>query len=300
MSFSNLDLVRQCDTFSTSEGAYEFRYREFLLGYVCKKVAGALHELPKGWWKVEKNHIRFAEEADTSMERRCEVIRMTVDTWRIRKRFKVLEKWRDELYSVYAPSHTVLFTIERAASPLFGVATFGVHMIAFTTNPLMLWVPKRAQNKTHGGKYDNTVAGGIAHGYDVLDTLVKESEEEAGFHESLIRSKACPVGAVSYHYIRGEQAGGETGLYQPEYEYVYDLELDKSVIPKPNDDEVDHFELWSVNQVKENLRQGSFKTNCALVTIDFFIRHGIINADNEPDYIEIQQRCHRDMPFPVM
>lgn len=147
MSFSNLDLVRQCDTFSTSEGAYEFRYREFLLGYVCKKVAGALHEFPKGWWKVEKNHIRFADEADTSMERRCEVIRMTVDTWRIRKRFKVLEKWRDELYSVYAPSHTVLFTIERAASPLFGVATFGVHMIAFTTNPLMLWVSKRAQTR---------------------------------------------------------------------------------------------------------------------------------------------------------
>lgn len=35
------------------------------------------------------------------------------------------------------------------------------------------------------------------------------------------------------------------------------------------------------------------------VLIDFFIRHGILTPENEPDYIEIVARLHRRFEFPT-
>lgn len=46
-------------------------------------------------------------------------------------------------------------------------------------------------------------------------------------------------------------AGGEEGLFQPEVQYVYDLEVGNDVIPKPCDDEVQEFQLMDVGQVRE-------------------------------------------------
>jgi hypothetical protein len=33
--------------------------------------------------------------------------------------------------------------------------------------------------------------------------------------------------------------------------------------------------------------------------IDFFIRHGILSAENEPDYLDIVARLHRRMEHPT-
>ena len=83
----------------------------------------------------------------------------------------------------------------------------------------------------------------------VLDTLVKESEEEASLPKDLVRYQAIATGAVSYFYVREESAGGEVGLLQPEVQYVYDLPVAEDVIPKPNDDEVDSFSLMPLHEV---------------------------------------------------
>jgi hypothetical protein len=32
--------------------------------------------------------------------------------------------------------------------------------------------------------------------------------------------------------------------------------------------------------------------------LDFFIRWGILNEENEPDYQEIKRRLHRELEFP--
>ena len=54
-----------------------------------------------------------------------------------------------------------------------------------------------------------------------------------------------------------------------------------------------------VDEIQEALSRGEFKTNSAVVMLDFFIRHGIITSDNEKDYVEIMQRMHRRLPFPT-
>ena len=87
-------------------------------------------------------------------------------------------------------------------------------------------------------------------------------------------------------------------MIQPECEHVYDLELPADMIPKPNDLEVEKFYLWTVEEVQEALGKGEFKPNCALLMLDFFIRHGILTRENEKDYAEIKRRLHRELEFP--
>jgi hypothetical protein len=99
-------------------------------------------------------------------EQRSKLVAATCAYWREKGTFKVLEGWRDELYPVYGPGNELLFSVERSASTLLGVVTYGVHMTGFVRDEgasygLKIWVPRRAKTKqTYGGMLDNTVAGG--------------------------------------------------------------------------------------------------------------------------------------------
>jgi hypothetical protein len=97
---------------------------------------------------------------------RSALVAATTAYWKEKKTFAVLDGWRDELYPVYGPGNELLFSVERSASTLLGVVTYGVHMTAFVRDEgssygIKIWVPRRAKNKqTYGGMLDNTVAGG--------------------------------------------------------------------------------------------------------------------------------------------
>lgn len=105
---------------------------------------------------------------------------------------------------------------------------------------------------------------------------------------------------MTYIYVRESRAGGETGLIQPECEYVFDLPLPASVTPKPNDTEVEEFYLWTVEKCQEHLAKGEFKPNCAFLLLDFFVRHGVISEESEGKevYEEIVRRLHRGLEVP--
>jgi 8-oxo-dGTP pyrophosphatase MutT (NUDIX family) len=148
------------------------------------------------------------------------------------------------------------------------------------------------------GMLDNTVGGGIATGEEPFESLVREAEEEASLPETVVRQRTSYHGTVTYTYIRESRAGGESGMVQPECEHVYDLELPADVVPKPNDSEVEDFYLWTVEEVQEHMAKGEFKPNCALVVMDFFMRHGILTKENEANYDEIKRRLYRDLEFP--
>jgi 8-oxo-dGTP pyrophosphatase MutT (NUDIX family) len=164
---------------------------------------------------------------------------------------------------------------------------------------IKIWVPRRAKDKqTYGGMLDNTVAGGMATGETPLDCLVRESDEEASLPAELVRKSVKEGGTITYTYIREPRAGGESGMIQPECQYVYDLELPGDVVPQPKDGEVECFYLWTVEEVMEHMASGEFKPNCAMLMLDFFVRWGILNEGNEKDYNQIKNRLHRELEFP--
>ncbi|KAG8917030.1 hypothetical protein FRC01_002715 [Tulasnella sp. 417] len=159
-----------------------------------------------------------------------------------------------------------------------------------------LWVPRRAKTKqTWPGLLDNSVAGGIPYGLKPMESLIKECMEEASLPEEIAKN-AKTVGCASYFYQTRK------GWLQPEVEYVYDLcvpppEVGSQYIPKPLDGEVESFELMSVEDMIQHMRSEEFKPNCAIVLLDFLIRHGHITPENEPNYIEILTRIHRRFGF---
>jgi 8-oxo-dGTP pyrophosphatase MutT (NUDIX family) len=192
----------------------------------------------------------------------------------------------------------------RAAAGLFGVCCRGAHMTMYTRSPdtreLRVWVPRRSQlMRTWPGKLDTTVAGGVRAEESPYECILHEADEEASLSAAVVRRHARPVGAITYVAASAAGSGGELGLCVPDVLYCYDLEVGDHVIPRPQDEEVEAFHLMSVDEVKEALRREEFKTNCASVMIDFFIRHGIITDDNEPDYLEITTRLRRPLPVPT-
>lgn len=110
---------------------------------------------------------------------RSALVAATAAYWREKKSFKVLDGWRDELYPVYDSKNKLLFSMERSASALFGIVTYGVHMTGFvrdeaSSHGLKIWVPRRSKTKqTYGGMLDNTVAGGSKY----LRSLKQEGRE---------------------------------------------------------------------------------------------------------------------------
>lgn len=177
-------------------------------------------------------------------------------------------------------------------------------MTAYTrdskSGDIKIWVPRRSSSKqTYPGMLDNTVGGGMSTGEIPRECAIREAMEEASLPEETVKSNARMCGAVTYFYVRDARAGGETGLLQPEVEYIYDIELDPSVVPQPCDTEVEDFRLWSVEEVRKAMGEGQFKPNAAIVLVDFFIRHGIITPENEIDYLEILARLHRRFEFPI-
>ena len=324
---SNLDLVNECDNFpyyqtdtrlfmahiNTYYGLYVKDLPETELGYVLPSVAAVFKGLPD--WKLDDKARTLTLLTGGNEEERSKAVAMTCQALRGTGHFRVLRGWRNELYPVYGPNRELLFSIERSASALFGIVTYGCHMTAYTRSKrarsetevggeeeeeIKIWVPRRAKTKqTYGGMLDNTVAGGIATGETPFESMVRESAEEASLPANLVRKHAKSVGTVSYFHIRDRRAGGETRLLQPECQYVYDLELPEDVVPKPSDDEVAGFELMSVEEVKSALREGEFKPNCAMVLLDFFVRQGVLTAGEE-GYVEIVARLHRRLEFPTV
>lgn len=191
--------------------------------------------------------------------------------------------WRDEPYPVtWDFTRAPLMAMERAAVPWFGVRAFGPHMTGYVRRKdgLHIWVPRRSYTKpTFPGQLDNTVAGGQPIGIGLHENLVKECAEEAAIPRALAL-QARAVSFISYLNQSGAQL-------KPDLMTCFDLELPEDFTPHANDGEVHSFELWPVQRVFETVRDTTeFKYNCNLVLIDFFVRHGLLSAD-DPQFVAI-------------
>jgi hypothetical protein len=183
--------------------------------------------------------------------------------------------------------------LDRGMVPLFGVKSYGVHVNGYVpaasgrAQDAAMWIGTRADDKRVApGKLDHMVAGGLAHGYSVDATMVKEAGEEADVPESLAR-QARPVGALTY--VTELEAG-----LRDDTLFLFDLPLPGDFVPRNTDGELQGFALWPVAQVMARVHDtDDFKFNVAPVLIDFFLRHGLLDPDRDPDYLRIVAALHR-------
>ena len=192
--------------------------------------------------------------------------------------------WRGEYYPVMPEwGDPPLLQVERATCPWLGVRSWGVHVNGYVrkSGGIHMWIARRARDKpTYPGMLDNMVAGGQPIGAGLMENVVKECAEEADIPANLA-GRARAVGAIAYcHQF-------EDGL-KPDQQFCYDLELPADFEPRNTDGEVEGFELWPIRRVADVVRDTfAFKFNCNLVIIDFLVRHGLIDADSEPDYVAL-------------
>lgn len=251
-------------------------------GYVKRPFAAELVRWP-GVFQVSPDRVCTAAALDRDRDpvaARTAAVAEVLATLRGEGR---VPGWRDEHYPVCLDFHTPpVFTMERAAVPMFGVTGYGVHLngLVHTCGETRMWIGRRAMHKPTGpGKLDQMVAGGQPAGLGLIENMRKECAEEAAIPDSLAQSLR-PVGAISYCL--------ETDLgLRPDVIYCFDLVLPEDFEPRPLDGEVEAFYCWPLARVHETLQDtDAFKFNCALVAMDCLIRLGEI-APERPGYLEL-------------
>jgi 8-oxo-dGTP pyrophosphatase MutT (NUDIX family) len=280
MSFR--DHIRICNSFDPAR-AMPLIAEEGRIGLVRPDNAELLRNFP-AVFRVLPDEVRLVAEGDAAAVSRA--VDTVVDALVAENR---VPKWRNETFDVAARwAAPPVFRLDRGAVPFFGTRAYGVHLNGYRrdADTLQLWVGRRAADKRVApNKLDNLVAGGIGNGHGIVETLMKECEEEASIPPSLSRT-AVPAGAVSYRM--------ETRLgIRDDVLFVYDIEMPSDFVPRSNDGEIVEFTLLPAAAVLETVRDtDDFKFNVNLVILDFAVRHGLLRPD-DADYLEIVTGLHR-------
>jgi len=184
--------------------------------------------------------------------------------------------WRDETYAIRNDFDAApLAFIERAASRFFGTMTYAVHLngiVKYRDCAPQLWIARRSHTKaTDPGMLDNVVGGGIAWGFGLEPTLVKECWEEAGMSAELA-STATPGG--TFHVLQSLPEGT-----QAERIFVYDVVLPEDFVPRNQDGEVGEHRLARIDDVARWIEEGKLTVDASLATLDCLLRHRWIDEE---------------------
>jgi 8-oxo-dGTP pyrophosphatase MutT (NUDIX family) len=201
--------------------------------------------------------------------------------------------WRNEIYPVGRGfDQPVLLRMERAATPLFGVLSYGVNVngLVQRADGLHVWIGRRSPHKqVDPNMLDLLAGGGQPLGISIEDNLIKECHEEAGVPAAMA-SQAKPVSVITLQIEATE--GLRVGL-----QFNYDLYLPVDFQPRNTDGEVAEFKLMPVVELLDRLQTGDeFMYDIALAKIDLLIRHGFIGPD-EPHYLDLLAGIRRPIMF---
>ncbi|MBM3533689.1 MAG: DUF4743 domain-containing protein [Alphaproteobacteria bacterium] len=273
-----IDHIRRCNSYRP-EDFVSWSIEDKIAGYVRRELRGTLAGY-RGLF-TDGGDLRLdPRHADAAA--RSEALREASERLH---RAGIVHRLTEERYPVLAGGEEVA-TLPRGAAAVLGIVASGCHVNGFVRrrDGIHLWIGRRAASRPYPGKLDNFVAGGQPAGLSVVDNLIKECAEEAGVPEALARG-AVPVGIVSYVMATEPGMGGD-GLNRHAL-HCFDLELPDGFQPVSADGEVAEFRLLPAAEVQAIVESGhSFKFNCALVIIDFLIRHGILSP-NRADYVDL-------------
>ena len=160
-----------------------------------------------------------------------------------------------------------LFDMERNLLAPLGLPQYGIHANGWRKEKseyLFYFAIRSKQIKDFPGLYDNIFAGGQPSNLSIHKNLKKEALEESGIR---VLNKNLKIGS-SISYIHNYNNQIHSGTI-----FVYDYELDKEVVLKNRDGEVQKFETISVTELYEILEKKLLKPNCIIPIADFFLRN---------------------------
>ncbi|RLN25719.1 hypothetical protein BBO99_00003896 [Phytophthora kernoviae] len=263
--------------------------RSVVAGYVLKDKRERLSQF-SGLLEVTENEVVMIPQFPTVEERSWAFQKMEAEL----KAEGAFPLWQDEFYSSKTTfASPTLFSYHRGVGHYFGLSQFGTHLNGFvrdkeTRAVTHVWLATRSATKKRWPlMLDTIVGGGLPTGSSALANMVKEAEEEAGLVPSRTCSRFLAAGSIPYVVDHPLGLVNDTML-------IYDVELPQDVIPENQDDEVERFDLWPVQDALNLLLSESerFKPDVCLVLLDFFVRHGVLTADNLADYEELQRALH--------
>jgi len=173
--------------------------------------------------------------------------------------------WRNEQLAVCNARGERLGTVERGAVRVLGIATRAVHLVGLAPDGRM-WVQQRARTKPNNPGMWDTLMGGMVSADDTLDqALARETWEEAGLVLPALQAVGQGVtwgGQVDFS--RPSREGGGVG-YMVERIDWFRCTVPEGLAPRNQDGEVERFELWRPEQVRERIAAGDFTLEAALV-----------------------------------
>ena len=248
------------------------------IGYVHREIAESLIGSVKGIYLLEQK-IYFDHTSEIQLKK------IILQITEILSKKKKLFIPSGELFSCKNNiNDKELFKLDRKLVEFLGIRGYGVHLIAYIKkrNSYKLWVPKRNKNKLiEPSKFDNSVAGGVRAGENIIVALGREAHEEAGIKKEQLNNVKL-VGTLNYNW--------KNSLYTLRRDtlYLFDLEVDDKFKPYCLDGEVEKFELMDWKKVLKLMQNtNSIKNNCNVVFFNFMVRHGLINNKLEKNYEKI-------------
>ena len=234
------------------------------VGSVAAAHLSALRAWPQ-WLQADEHRVRLAAP---DVSHALAVINTAL------RRQGLIPAWRDETFSVVTELGAApLARIERASARFWGTLTFGAHANGYLADgdgrPTHLWIAHRSLRKaTDPGKLDNLIGGGVAMGQTPWQALVREGWEEAGLGADLMATaRAVGVLRLDRDVHEGRQR---------EDLHAFDLQLSPAVRPLNQDGEVAAFECMPLQQALQQATGSGMTVDAALVTLDFALRHGLL------------------------
>jgi 8-oxo-dGTP pyrophosphatase MutT (NUDIX family) len=165
--------------------------------------------------------------------------------------------WRNERLSVTDVLGGSVGCIERAAVRPLGIATHAVHLVA-SDESARVWVQQRAFDKaTDPGRWDTTMGGLVSAGESTLQTLARETWEEAGLRIEALR------GVVTFgrFTVRRPVAEG----YMVEHIDMFEATVPDGLVPSNQDGEVERFECLDRVSLVERLHADAFTLEAGMI-----------------------------------
>lgn len=173
--------------------------------------------------------------------------------------------WRDEQLAVPDSDGRVVATVERGVVRALGITTSAVHLVGAAPDG-RVWVQQRSDSKPNDpGRWDTLVGGMVSAADSIPTALERETWEEAGLRPPQMQD--LRLGGRLTTRRPSTDSGGAG--YVVEHIHWYACTLAEGVAPANQDGEVQAFALQPPATLAEQLAQGLFTDDAALILADY-------------------------------